>query len=641
MLELWDEEPKKSKTKTAVPASSRVSKTTAVRVATRGTLPPSDWTLPHEFPRLSGVVGLDLETRDPSLKLRGPGWATGDGEVVGVALAWGNGERGYWPIRHESGGNLDVDMVLGFVGELIADSSVTIVGHNLLYDLGWLRREGHTHKAKLVDTFLAASLLDEYRTSYSLDAVSKTYLGTGKDESLLEKSCKAWGLNGKDDLWRLPPTHVGPYAEVDASQALALWRTLEPLLKGEELDGVFSLETRLLPLLLEMRWRGVRVDLERAENGREVLLAKEEEILRWLEQKAGKSVDIWAADSIASACDSLGILYERTATDRPSFRQDWLTSHEHPFCKALVKARSLNKTRTTFLEGYILGMNTNGRIHAQFNQLRSDASGTVSGRFSSSNPNLQNLPARDDSMGPWIRSLLLPEEGQLWSACDYSQQEPRLTVHYAALSRAPGAEKAVDAYRNDPTTDYHQLVADLTGLPRKQAKALNLGMIYGMGGAKLCSSLGLPTKIITTRSGQVREIAGEEGETILQQYHERMPFVKALQEDVTRRAENRGFIRTLLGRRCRFGKEGKDFAYKALNRLIQGSAADQSKAAMLSLWEDHQICPLVIVHDEIGVSVSSETEAKKVAHVMETAVDLLVPSKVDVAIGETWGTAKE
>lgn len=597
--------------------------------------------MPHEFPRLSGVVGLDLETRDPNIKLRGPGWATGDGEVVGISLAWGNGESGYWPIRHEPGGNLDPDIVLAFIGELIADASITLVGHNLLYDMGWLRREGYQHKAKLVDTFLAASLLDEYRASYSLDAVAKTYLGEGKDESLLEKSCKAWGLSGKGDLWRLPPTHVGPYAEADARQTLALWRALEPLLKSEELEGIFDIESRLLPLLLEMRWRGVRVDLERAESGQKVLLGKEEELLRWLEQKAGKTVDIWAADSIASACDSLGVAYERTTTGRPSFRQEWLVSHEHPFCKALVKARSVNKTRTTFLEGYVLGMSTNGRIHAQFNQLRSDDSGTVSGRFSSSNPNLQNLPARDDSLGPWIRSLLLPEEGQLWAACDYSQQEPRLTVHYAALSRATGAEKAVDAYRNDPTTDYHQLVADLTGLPRKQAKALNLGMIYGMGGAKLCSSLGLPTKMITTKSGAPREVAGEEGDAILEQYHQRMPFVKALQEDVTRRAGSRGFIRTLLGRRCRFGTGGKDFAYKALNRLIQGSAADQSKAAMLALWEEHQVCPLVIVHDEMGVSVSDEKAANHVARVMETAVELLVPSKVDVAIGDSWGTAKE
>jgi DNA polymerase I-like protein with 3'-5' exonuclease and polymerase domains len=299
----------------------------------------------------------------------------------------------------------------------------------------------------------------------------------------------------------------------------------------------------------------------------------------------------------------------------------------------------LNKTRTTFLQSYVLDNQVGGRIHAQFNPLRDDDGGTVSGRFSSSDPNLQNLPARNEGVGPLVRGLFLPEEGQLWAACDYSQQEPRLTVHYAALAKCSGAEAAVAAYQNDPTTDYHQLVAELTGLPRGQAKSLNLGMIYGMGGARLCHTLGLPTVMKTLRSGKTLEVPGEEGDTIIKQYHAKLPFVRELQEAVRRRAENTGYIRTLLGRRCRFG-EGKDYAHKALNRLIQGSAADQSKAAMLNLWEGHGIAPLVVVHDELGCSVESEEQGSLVARTMEEATPLRVPSRADVGYGASWGEAK-
>lgn len=601
----------------------------------------SDWTAPTEFPRLSGVVGFDLETKDDGLRMKkGPGWCWADhGYIVGVGLAWGKGEKGYWPIRHEGGGNLDEKMVLRWLRDELQSTDIQLVCHNATYDRGWLRREGIEPRCIVHDTQTAAALLDEYRRSYALDALGKAYLGRGKDETLLKKTAKRFGLDPKSDMWRLPAAYVGAYGSEDPRLTLDLWDRFQPLLAEEGLRDIYERERRLHEVLIEMRWRGVRVDVDGATAAIEVFEHEEEKLLQRIKEKVGFAVGIWEAESIAKAFDRLGIPYERTERGAPSFRQDWLKNHEHPIPRAITKARVLNKTRTTFLQSYVLDNQVKGRIHAQFNPLRDDDGGTVSGRFSSSDPNLQNLPARNEGVGPLVRGLFLPEEGQLWASADYAQQEPRLIVHYASLAKCTGADLAVAAYHNDPTTDYHKFVAELTGLPRPQAKELNLGLGYGMGGALLCHKLGLPTVQKTLRNGRVIEVAGEEGDAIIKQYHAKLPFMRELQQSVERRGEQMGFIRTLLGRRCRFG-EGKDFARKALNRLIQGSAADQSKAAMLDLWDDHRIAPLVVVHDELGCSVVDEAQGSLVVQAMQNATPLRVPSRADIGFGESWGAAK-
>ena len=317
----------------------------------------------------------------------------------------------------------------------------------------------------------------------------------------------------------------------------------------------------------------------------------------------------------------------------------------------IVEARELNKTHGTFLQPYLDFSKHDGRIHPHVNQLRSDEGGTVTGRLSMANPNLQQVPARHEIIGPLVRSLFLPEEGELWASNDFSSQEPRLLVHYAALLDLPGAEKMAQSYRDDPRTDFHQMVADMAGIKRKAAKTIGLGLMYGMGKQKLANSLDLPL---------------DEASELISTFHQKVPFLRGTVDAVMRRIEHPasgGAIRTLLGRKCRFPlwepiewgvnkalpreeavlKYGprikRAMTYKGLNRLIQGSAADQTKAAMVALHKAG-FKLMLQVHDEIAISVKNRDEAEEAARIMEQAVRLEVPSIVDVEIGDSWGNAR-
>ena len=394
-----------------------------------------------------------------------------------------------------------------------------------------------------------------------------------------------------------------------------------------------------------MRKRGVRVDIEKAEELKAQLEKQEQEVLA---KAGGQDIDIWAAASIAKAFDAKGLRYPKTEkTQAPSFTKNFLANHEHELPKAVVRARELNKARTTFIDT-ILKHNHNGRIHAEAHSLRSDDGGTVTGRFSYSNPNLQQVPARNAEIGPMIRGLFLPEEGEQWGAFDYSSQEPRLVVHYASLLKLDGAQGFADQYNVDAMTDFHQMAADIVGVPRKQAKDINLGLFYGMGKNKLAEQLGLDL---------------DEAKELFAEYHGKVPFVQQLSEYVVNRASKKGVIRTLLGRKCRFDKwepnaygtfkpmshedalaeHGpaikRSFTYKALNRLIQGSAADQTKAAMVALHKEG-ITPLIQVHDELDISVPDKETGSKIKQIMETCVDMQIPSVVDAEYGPSWGEAK-
>ena len=395
-----------------------------------------------------------------------------------------------------------------------------------------------------------------------------------------------------------------------------------------------------------MRKRGVRVDLERAEKLKVYLEEQEKEILQSVK---GEDINIWEANSIAKAFDIKGLRYPKTPkSGAPSFTKNFLANHEDPLPKAVVRARELNKARTTFIDT-ILKHQHKGRIHAEAHSLRSDEGGTVTGRFSYSNPNLQQVPARNAEIGPMIRGLFLPEEGEVWGAFDYSSQEPRLVVHYASLLKLTGAEQFAEQYNTDVRTDFHQMAADIVGVPRKQAKDINLGLFYGMGKNKLAEQLGLEF---------------DDAKELFAEYHSKVPFVQQLAEYATQRASKKGSIRTLLGRKCRFDKwepniygvykplNYKDayaehgpaikraFTYKALNRLIQGSAADQTKAAMVELHKEG-IIPLIQVHDELDISVPDETTAQRIKEVMETCVQMQIPSLVDAEFGPSWGEAKK
>jgi|TARA_R110000803_G_scaffold46646_1_gene97799 DNA polymerase I-like protein with 3'-5' exonuclease and polymerase domains len=610
--------------------------------------PESSWTIPAVFPTFeeTETIAIDLETYDPHLMTCGPGWATNRGYIVGIGIAtkdW----KGYFPIRHEGGGNLDEDVTLRWLRNTLSSSKRKVIFHNALYDVGWLRREGVDVKGQILDTIVAAPLINENRYSYSLDNLGSHYCDEKKDESLLQDAALAFGINPKSQMYKLPSKYVGPYGEQDAALTLKLWDKLKIEIAEQNLDKILDMECRLIPMLLEMRWRGVRVDEEKAETVSKKLSIEEQKIQVEIKRKYGSDVNLWANASLQKIFDKNDLWYPRTEKGMASFQRDWLESHEHELPRLIIRARKLNKARTTFIDKMIKEHCFKGRIHAEAHPMRNDRGGTVSGRFSYSNPNLQQVPARDPEIGSLIRSLFIPEDGCQWGVFDYSQQEPRLTVHYASQMQLAGSKEAVEEY-TEKNADFHQIVADMANIPRKQAKTINLGLSYGMGKEKLIKELGLDDT---------------EAENLFQRYHAKVPFIRALQDQCARVAMDRGYIKTFAGRHCRFNlwedrykrtmplpfEEAKErygdtlkrsYTYKALNRLIQGSAADMTKLAMLGLWEEG-IVPHLQVHDEVDISIENTLQGKRIVEIMENCVKLTVPLLVDMEVGPSWGEIKE
>jgi DNA polymerase I-like protein with 3'-5' exonuclease and polymerase domains len=610
-----------------------------------------EWVAPEVFPNLSTAkeIAIDLETCDPNMESMGPGWPRRDGFIVGYAVAV-DGWSGYFPVAHGGGGNLDKKRVERWIADVLATPADKIM-HNAAYDAGWLRASGFTINGRIFDTMLAAPLIDENRFSYSLNALGFDYLKEVKSEQGLKQAAADFGVHPKKELWKLPAMYVGEYAEQDAALTLKLWQNLRTKLRQEEVESIFELESQVLPVLIDMTLRGVRFDRPRCERLIDQLQAQEKKLYADIKNLAGTSVDIWAAKSIAIAFDKLAIPYTKTENGLPSFTKSFLDSCSHPIAKLIVEARETNKTHSTFLQPYLNFSQATGRIHCHFNQLRSDDGGTVTGRLSAANPNLQQVPARHEIIGPMVRSLFLPEEGQQWASIDFSSQEPRLLVHYASLLELPGADRMVDAYCTDPNTDFHQMVADMAGIKRKAAKTIGLGLMYGMGKNKLAAQLDLDVS---------------EASELIDKFHLKVPFLRGTVNAVMKRIEHpaaAGSIRTLLGRKCRFPlwepmewgvnkalpreqavieygvRIKRAGTYKGLNRLIQGSAADQTKAGMVALAKAG-FTLLLQVHDEVVISADNREHAQAAAEIMANCVKLEVPSRCDVEVGPNWGEAK-
>ena len=663
--------------------------------------------LPEVKVKDGDVVAVDLETYDPNLKTHGSGAIIGKGKVCGIALAYDD-KKFYFPIAHKEdegpASNLAPSLVWRSLNKKIfQNEKVKKVFHNAMYDVCWIRAvTGMMLKGPIYDTMIAASIIDENRQRYSLDSLAKDYLGESKYKGdLTDRALEEHGVSDPmSNMHLLPHDLVKDYAEQDVNLTLQLWKKFEKIIKTpvntksknkKTLENIFDLETRLFPCLVEMRFKGVRVDEEKAKLLGEELKKEQAKIVEIIKKETKISVDIWAADSIQPLLEQQKITdYKVTPkTGRVSITKSYLESHPNKYLKMIAKARQLDKLFNTFVHG-ILKFVHKGRIHAEINQIRSEKGGTVTGRFSMSNPNLQQIPSRSDQ-GNKIRGLFLPEEDHKWASFDYSQQEPRLVVHYALKNGLHGAEDMADEYNKNPDTDFHEIVAKMAKITRKQAKTINLGLFYGMGKTKLARSL---------------ELEDDEAKELFNQYHTKVPFVRKLSNGLQDFAEKNKNIFTLEDRFCRFDRwepvnkewnaekgvfeiseykevEGKKqivrssvpilkreeaenrylankvrnqeandpncknfedyyrpaFTYKALNRLIQGSAADMTKKAMVLLFEAG-IVPHIQIHDELCFSIKTEDEAKKIKDIMENAIELKVPNKVDYDSGPNWGTIK-
>lgn len=631
-------------------------------------IPETGWLPPTYLPDLSRarVISIDCETKDPELLEHGPGWARGKGHIVGVSVGADGGGRWYFPIRHEvePEHNWPPEMVLAWLRDTLANPAQPKVGANLMYDVGWLRHEGVTVAGELVDVQYAEALLDE-RAEVALEVLAQKYLGEGKESNLLYRWCADF-YGGKPNgaqranIYRSPPRLVGPYAESDADLPMRVAIAMYPHLVREGMMDLFRMECDLIPMLIDMRFAGVTVNIPRAEELRDTLAAREKIEEAKLSSLVGFHVDINSADTLAKAFDKVGLNYNKTAKGKPSFTKDFLKSLQHPVADHIREIRKLSKLRGTFVESYILNSHVNGRVFGQFHPLRGDEGGTRSGRFSSSTPNLQNLPSRDDELAPLVRGLFIPDPGhQQWRKYDYSQIEYRFLAHFAV---GPMSDEIRAIFNADPDTDYHVMTQELvhrqTGqlLDRKPIKNINFGLIYGMGVDKLAGGLGLSVK------------AGRE---LFAAYHKGAPFAKATMEACSEEARDTGIIKTILGRKSRFdlwepqswGSEGialpyekailqygqirRAYTHKALNRRLQGSAADMMKMAMWKCYKDGIFdetgIPRLTVHDELDFSDPGGKSAafREMKDILENAMPLRIPIKADCDVGPDWGHVEE
>lgn len=639
------------------------------------------WRPKANYPQLAGKakrISFDVETYDPNLLDQGPGAIRKDGYICGFSIATDDGFSGYYPIKHDGGDNLENgEQAIRWLKDQLKDNTPKI-GANLLYDIIWLKCDwGIEVNGPKWDIQVAEPLLDENKFSYSLDTLAKQYLGQGKvEEMLLTIGRDCWGLTSKKQfkwakdkdelallqdkeiisqvksrLWELPARYVGEYGDADAYLPVQIFEKQEAILKERGLWDLFGLEAEILELLLHMWVGGIPIDEVKAEQAKEQLEQEKDLAIRKLRRRAGQGIDIWSNESISSACDKLGLKYPLTEKENPSFEADWLREQEHPFFSLLLDARQLDRSGAVFIEEKILNASINGRIHPQFWQVKTERYGTGSGRFSSSNPNAQQFPSRHPRLSKIVRGLIVPEPGCEWGKADYSQQEFRLTVHYAYLSKLRGAAEARARYLKDPDTDYHQMVADVTGLVRKIAKSVNLGLSYGMGIKKFSEKYGIPYN---------------EAKSIFDAYHVGNPFVKELTNKCERVVKSRGFIKTLLGRHAHFDLWGpakwetgivpkpheeaiqefgpyvqRYFTYRAMNRLVQGSAADMIKKAMVECYRAGYV-PCMTVHDELDFKdVQGIEMMRHVEEIMRTCCEVTVPMKVDVTIGKNWGETEE
>jgi len=660
------------------------------------------------------VVAVDLETYDPDLKKHGSGAILSmsdpsKGFVVGIALAYGD-KKFYFPVNHkEDKTGLAPSLVWKVLNKKIfQNEKVTKVFHNAMYDVCWIRAVTRKMvKGPIFDTMIAASVIDENRMKYSLDSLAKDYkIGSKNKYDLEEKALEDHGISDPmSNMHKLPYSLVKDYAEQDVNLTLKLWNIFEKIIKTpvktesknkKTLENIFNLETSLFPCLVDMRFTGVRIDEKKAKTLGKDLGKRKDRIIRGIKKRTGIAVEIWAASSVQKLLDQQDIKdYKKTPkSGQASLSKDYLESHSNIYLRLIARARQYDKLINVFVDGILKFVHVdrqgNSRIHAEINQIRSERGGTVTGRFSMRNPNLQQIPAKG-KYGNIIRSLFLPEEGHEWGSFDYSQQEPRLVVHYALKNKMRGVENLAEQYEKNPTTDFHGLVAKMAKITRRQAKTINLGLFYGMGKNKLAKSL---------------ELDNEESKELFDQYHRKVPFVRELSNGLQRFAERNKNIFTLEDRFCRFNKwepidkewdkekgvfvyseyeeidgrkqivkspvpimdlkQAKDhyladrsrslaendpnceyfekhyrpaFTYKALNRLIQGSAADMTKKAMVLLYRAG-ILPHIQIHDELCISIKNTQQAEKIKKIMETAIKLEVPNKVNYKFGPNWGNIK-
>ena len=649
-------------------------------------MPVSKWPRWKEAKR----VCIDTEFRDPTLTKLGLGVGRRkDSYCVGVGYAIEDGPADYLPFDHLTGGNLPKAQVIQYLKDQAAEFEGELVGANLSLDLDVLASLGvfFPKVTWFRDVQIADPCINELHDHYDLEALAQRWGFPGKDERFLREAAAAYGIPAKDvkkNIWRLPGDCVGRYGAQDCRLPLQILRRQERVIDEQNLWGVYNLESQVLPVVSEMRRLGVRINFDRLDRIEAWAKKKETEALQHVKHITGVDIGVGNTDKkviVARAFRAVGINPLNGLDGKPAINKEWLATIKHPLVPVFLHAKAMAKLRTTFCASVRNHVADDGRVHCTYNQMRKprdeeggsvdDSEGAAYGRLSCVHLNLQQQPSRQSYAPAW-RAIYEPEEGALWASLDYAAQEPRMVIEYGCRSRLQigdeawlSACKARDSYIQDPSTDNHWMMARMiwpgTKDPsqRKAAKEIFLGLSYGMGGAKMCHKLGLPTVWVVfdpdnwgrryhpdspegdrlvQAGAKLVEVAGPEGQALLDSFDAGMPFVRRLAKACEKRAKAVGYVRTIAGRLCHFEKTstGYQFCHKALNRIAQGGSADQMKLSLVLLHK-HGFRILGQIHDEAGLSIFSEKEARQAAELMASSCQMQVPSKVDIEIAGSWG----
>lgn len=585
---------------------------------------------------------------------------------------------------------MDSQVVLTFLKDLLGNTRRRVIMQNAPYDLGWLRTLGIQVRGPVVDIKICESLIEEeHPEGNSLDAMARRYLNETKNEDILREAAKSYGFGDpKKVMHKLPPQFVGPYAEADARQTMAIYRKQLPRLEAEGLMDVLALECRVTPHLLDITAQGTRIDVEKAQRLNDIWKQEEKELLRIL----GMTLeDVRSPDSLARAFLNHGHSLPTTEKGNVSIKKEVLDHMDLDFARNIQMIREFANLRENFIEKQLLGFLHGDRIHPHYVQLAREEddgdNGTRSGRLSGKQPNEQQVPKRSSILidpvtfritrdkrrgiriGKIIRSLRLPEEGCQWAKLDYNSQEPRWMVHYGLLRGFPGATEALDAF-NRGVKIYSHMETIMPSINYDDAKQLTLARGYGLGVKSFSRN---------------RNISKAEGRELLNNFDKAFPFLKMLADETSRLAADRGYVRTFLGRRRHFNffqskkhwdyikelsalkergkygspeykrlqslitpvygdsearnkwKEGiqRAFTHKAFNAIVQGTSGDQAKTAVCLIAES-ELNIKSLVHDEINASVETEKQAYQIKEIMETVFKARVPFVADLDLAAHW-----
>ena len=586
------------------------------------------------------VAAIDIETVDPHLKDWGPGACRHDGRILGVGI--------YCPaLGYDDYVAPDDELV----DKVLEDPDMIKVFHNGVYDLDWLiNGYGKTVNGRCEDTMTRETLLDSYAFSYSLDACCQRRGVVGKNKGdTIDAWYKEQGFKGKaiENLDKIPPRIVGKYCRQDCKATYDLFWAQQPLLEEQNLLNANDIECRLYPLLMDMKGNGIRVDMKRLFALADQFDEEYDNGIHELEQKYGFAEDTLSINSgndIERMWRAEKLPIEYTATGKPSFAAAVLEDCPHPLAEKIQHLRGLAKTQS-FLGSWV-DYAIDGFIHPCFYPAKRDDSGTVTGRWSSGDPNLQQVPARAEKHGKEIRSLFIPLDGYILGAFDYKQIEYRTFIHFACGEGADAAR--AEFHKHD--VDYHQMVQEMMGWVtgdkdkdkeyRHITKNLNFGSIYCMGARSFAQKFKRP--LLKAHPDADPDNLFPLADSLMKEYKRKIPFVEPTGRKIINTGEKRGYVRTLSGRRQRMPLDGG--GYKLVNYLIQGSAADLLKKGLVDAWKAGVFEVLKLhaqVHDEVVFSIPDSKEGYeaclKLKECMVNAYPLRIPLGVDTEIGPDWG----